>query len=133
MSQKEPRRKFTEEQKRKAVDEYLTGTKTAMEVANELTIAVGLIYRWKAEFERAAKDQRIEDLTGSNISRAAAIKIQQQEDEIAAYQKKLAELMLINDLLKKLQTSPPSVRESELAGLIATHKKSAQKPKPVVL
>jgi hypothetical protein len=26
-----------------------------MEVATELTISVGLLYRWKAEFEQAAK------------------------------------------------------------------------------
>ena len=133
MSQKTPRRKFTDEIKRKAVDEYLAGTKTAMEVANELSIAVGLLYRWKAEFEVAAKNARIEDLTAAGATRAMAIKIQQQEEEIAHYQKTVAELTLINDLLKKLQTSRASARESELTGLIATVKKSAQKPKPVVL
>jgi transposase-like protein len=132
MSKKGPRRKFSEETKRKAVDEYLSGTKSAMEVATELTISVGLLYRWKAEFEQAAKTERIEDLTTAGATRAMAIKIQQQEEEIAHYQKTVAELTLINDLLKKLQTSRASARESELTGLIATHKKSAQKPKPVV-
>jgi len=132
MSKKGPRRKFSEETKRKAVDEYLSGAKSAMEVATELTISVGLLYRWKAEFEQAAKAERIEDLTTAGATRAMAIKIQQQEEEIAHYQKTVAELTLINDLLKKLQTSRASARESELTGLIATHKKSAQKPKPVV-
>jgi transposase-like protein len=132
MSKKGPRRKFSEETKRKAVDEYLSGTKSAMEVATELTISVGLLYRWKAEFEQVAKTERIEDLTTAGATRAMAIKIQQQEEEIAHYQKTVAELTLINDLLKKLQTSRVSARESELTGLIATHKKSVQKPKPVV-
>jgi transposase-like protein len=132
MSQKTPRRKFTEEQKRKAVNEYLSGTKSAMEVAGELTVDVGLIYRWKAEFEQIAKNQKIEELTAAGATRAMAIKIQQQEEEIAAYQKKVAELTLINDLLKKLQTSKSSPPESELSGWIGIAKRSAPKQKPVI-
>lgn len=132
MSQKTPRRKFTEEQKRKAVNEYLTGARSAMEVASELSVDVGLIYRWKAEFEQAAKNQKIEELTAAGATRAMAIKIQQQEEEIAAYQKKVAELTLINDLLKKLQTSKSLARESELSGWIGIAKRSGPKQKPVV-
>lgn len=132
MSKKEPRRKFSDEVKRKAVDEYLSGAKSAMEVANELTVSVGLLYRWKAEFEQAAKNERIEGLTAAGATRAMAIKIQQQEDEILHYQKKLAEQAVIIDLLKKLQTSKSSPFESELSGWIGIAKKSAQKPKPVV-
>ena len=128
---KKSRRKFSEEDKRNAVEEYLSGQRSAMEIATELSVSVGLIYRWKSDFENRDRSGRIENLTESGISRAAALKIQQQEDEIAAYQKKVAELTLINDLLKKLQTSDPSVRESELNGLIATMKRSDRKRKPV--
>jgi transposase-like protein len=132
MSQKEPRRKFSTEDKHKAVDAYMSGEKSVVEIAADLQVSPELIYKWKSNFELERKRSGINKLTDSGISRAAALKIQQQEDEIAHYQKKVAELTLINDLLKKLQTSPPSVRENELAGLIATFKKSAQKPKPVV-
>jgi transposase-like protein len=132
MSQKTSRRKFSEETKRKAVHEYISGAKSAIEVANKLSIAVGLLYRWKAEFEQAERYQKIEDLTAAGATRAMAIKIQQQEEEIAAYQKKVAELTLINDLLKKLRTSKNSPPESELSGWIGIAKRSVQKPKPVV-
>jgi transposase-like protein len=132
MSKKGPRRKFSDETKRKAVDEYLSGTKSAMEVANELAVSVGLLYRWKAEFEQAAKNEKIEELTAAGATRAMAIKVQQQEEEIAHYQKKLAEQAVIIDLLKKLQTSKSSPFESELSGWIGIAKRSAQKPKLVV-
>jgi transposase-like protein len=132
MSKKGPRRKFSDETKRKAVDEYLSGAKSAMEVANELAVSVGLLYRWKAEFEQAAKNEKIEELTAAGATRAMAIKVQQQEEEIAHYQKKLAEQAVIIDLLKKLQTSKSSPFESELSGWIGIAKRSAQKPKLVV-
>ncbi len=128
---KKSRRKFTDEEKRKAVDEYGSGSRSAMEVATDLGVAVGLIYRWKSDFENKERSGRVEELTEAGATRAMALKIQQQEDEIAEYQKKVAELTLINDLLKKLQTSNPSQRESELSGLIATMKRSGQKRKPV--
>lgn len=78
-----------------------------MEVANEHTVSVGLLYCRKAEFEQAAKNKKIEELTAAGATNAMAIKIQQQEDEILHYQKKLAEQAVIIDLLKKLQTSEP--------------------------
>lgn len=131
MSKKEPRRKFAEEQKRKAVDEYVSGERSVVEIAAELQVAPELIYKWKSNFELEKKRARIDDLTEAGATRAMALKIQQQEDEIAEYQKKVAELTLINDLLKKLRDSRASARESELTGLIATHKKSAQNKKPV--
>jgi len=43
------------------------------------------------------------------------------------YQKKIAELTIINDLLKKYPTAEVLARESELTGLIRTTRKSAQK------
>jgi transposase-like protein len=128
---KKSRRKFSEQEKTKAVEEYTSGLKTAVEVATELDVAVGLIYRWKSDFESKVRTGKIDELTERGLSRAAGLKIQQQADEIEAYQKKVAEQSLIIDLLKKLQTSDPSVRESELNGLIATMKRSDRKRKPV--
>ena len=49
---KKVRRRFSEEQKRRAVDDYVSGSRSAVEVVEELEIAVGQLYRWKAEFEQ---------------------------------------------------------------------------------
>ncbi len=128
---KKPRRKFTEEQKQEIVEAYVSGSKTAIELANEHNIAQGLIYRWKSDQKLKAKNNRIEELTEAGATRAMAIKLQQQEAEIEIYQKKIAELTVINDLLKKLQTSTSSQPESELTGLIGMVRKSDRKRKPV--
>lgn len=128
MSRK-PRRKFTDEQKQKAVAEYVAG-KSREQIAVENDVEIGVIYKWKAQLDAAAKGQRIDDLESQGINSQAARKILQMEAEIEAYQKKVAELTLINDLLKKLQTSPPSVRESELSGLIETAKRLERSKRP---
>lgn len=126
---KKPRRKFTEEQKKKIVEAYVSGSKSASELAQENDIAPGLIYRWKSDQGLKAKNDRIEELTEEGATRAMAMKIQQQEAEIEAYQKKVAELTLINDLLKKLPVMTSYQSESELSGLIGTMKKSVRKQK----
>ncbi len=131
MSKKEPRRKFTDEQKRSAVDAYVSGAKSVVEAAAELQVAPELVYKWKSDFDLKRRKSNIKKVTDTGVSHAIALRLQQQEDEIAAYQRKVAELTLINDLLKKLQTSTPLARESELAGLIATHKKLDLNKKPV--
>ena len=126
---KKPRRKFTIEEKQQAVNDYLTGKKSAVTVASECGVTVSLIYKWKADLELKSKNKTINDLTEQGYPRSAAIKIQQQQAEIEAYQKKVAELTVINDLLKKLRTRPSSQPESELTGLIKTTKKLAQRRK----
>lgn len=128
---KKTRRKFSEELKAQIVEAYVSGAKSAQELAQEHDIAQGLIYRWKSDQNQRVKDNRIEELTEAGASRAMAMKIQQQEAEIEAYQKKVAELTMINDLLKKLQTSSSYQPESELNGLIETVKRSGRKQKLV--
>lgn len=126
---KKQRRKFTPEQKQEAVEDYLTERRSAMDIANDLSVSVSLIYKWKADLELKSKNKTINDLTEQGYPRAAAIKIQQQQAEIEAYQKKVAELTVINDLLKKLRTKTSSQPESELTGLIKTTNKLAQRRK----
>jgi len=128
---KKARRKFPEELKAQIVEAYVSGAKSAQELALEHDIAQGLIYRWKSDQNQRVKNNRIEELTEAGATRAMAMKIQQQEAEIEAYQKKVAELTVINDLLKKLQTSSSYQCESELSGLIGTVKRSDRKPKLV--
>ncbi len=121
------KREFSDEQKIKAVDDYVSGRKSAAEVAAELQIGTNMVYRWRAELEARAKGERIETLIAEGNSLQQARRIQELEDELAEYKKKLAEEIVINGLLKKLQTSTHSQPESELTGLIKTMKSSARK------
>lgn len=130
---KKPRRKFTDEKKKEILDAYISGSKSASELAQEHQISQGLIYQWKSDQSLKDRNNRIDELTEEGMTRAMAIKIQQQEAEIEAYQKKVAEQAVIIDLLKKLQTSNSYQSVSELTGLIGTTKKSVRKRGPVKL
>lgn len=120
---------YTEEIKRQAVQDYVSGKKSAEEVARELETSAGLIYKWRVAFDEAAKGQRVAELEERGFSAEVARLLQQKDEEIALYQKKLAQQVLINDLLKKLQPGASLQPESELSGLIATGKKLDQKKK----
>lgn len=129
---KRPKRKFSDEIKRKAVDDYTSGNKTAAEVAKELNVAQGQIYQWKIQLDEKRVKGRISDLESQGRSRSDARLIQRQEDEIALYQKKIAELTIANDLLKKLQISTDYQQlknangYDEIAALLAQSKKRAK-------
>jgi len=126
---RKPRKLFTQEQRKKAVEEYISGARTAAEIAAELEIDPTHIYRWKVRQEEDAKGARIDELHRDGHDPDATRKIIKLEEELAEYKKKVGELTLINDLLKKLprKSSPP---ESELSGLIDTMKQSDRKRKP---
>ena len=59
---KRTRRKFTNEQKDKAVEIYLSGEKTAAEIAKDLDCDVQNIYTWKTVAEEKRKGLRLEEL-----------------------------------------------------------------------
>jgi transposase-like protein len=124
-------KKFSPEKRKKAVEEYLSGEKSAVELADELGTVAQTIYRWKAEHTEKKKGIRLEEIMSDGTSRDQAKRIQQLELQIDAYKSKLAEQMLINDLLKKIQDPETSAPESELNGLIETTSKLARKRKPV--
>lgn len=124
---KKSRRKFTTEQKTKAVNDYVSGRKSAAQIAAQLGIDSQMIYKWRVQLDEHAKDKRIDELETGGHNRSQARRIQQLEDEVAEYQKKIAELTIVNDLLKKLRISENYQPESELSGLIATTKKLDQK------
>ena len=127
---KKSKYQFTEEQKRKAVAEYISGDKRAEDVARELGVPQGYLYKWRVQFDERDKGARVEELESMGHSKNEARKIQSLEAEIEEYKKKLAEQVLINDLLKKLQTSRASQPESELTGLIRTSRNLDRKGKP---
>lgn len=127
---KKARKKFTPEQRKHAVDDYLSGKRTAHQIAYDLETDVQNIYRWKTIREQEARGLRVEELMNEGNSRAMAKKLLEKELEIEAYQKKIAEQSIIIDLLKKLPGTEIYQSESELTGLIKTMNGSAQKRKP---
>ena len=126
---KRTRRKFSNEQKDKAVEIYLSGEKTAAEIAKDLDCDVQNIYTWKTVAEEKRKGLRLEELIDDGNTKAMAQKLLEKELEIEEYQKKVAEQSIIIDLLKKLPGNENFQQESELTGLIRTSKKSNQKRK----
>ena len=124
---KKPRRKFSIKQKKEAVRSYVSGERRAAEVANELGIAVQLLYAWKVQLDERERGNYLEELETSGLSPKAAKIIQAQQEEIEAYQQKVAELTVVNDLLKKLRSPKSLASESELSGLIKTIKKLDRK------
>jgi transposase-like protein len=128
---KKTRKKYSDELKAKAVAEYLSGAKTAKQLAQELDVEVHVIYGWRAAADDKKCNQGLLGLQLEGFSSEAAELLMQKNEEIEAYQKKVAELSVMVDLLKKLQTSSPFQHESELSGLIATTKKSERKRRRV--
>jgi transposase-like protein len=122
-----PRRQFSEETKRQAVDDFVSGRRSAAEISAELGVAQGVIYRWRVQLEEQARGLRVGELEAEGRHPEDAKRIQRLEEELAEYKRKLGEQTLINDLLKKLRNLPISQRESELSGLIDTFKSSARR------
>lgn len=124
---KKRRKKFTENEKRQAVADYVSEAKTAQEIANELGTDIQAIYRWRTFYDEQKKGLKLSELESVGASHELAERIIRQQDEIEAYQKKVAEQALIIDILKKLRKLGPLPPESELSGLIAMEIKLAQK------
>jgi len=61
------RRKYSDEAKRAAVEDYVSGRKTAAQVAAELEISVNCVYTWKVWVEEKAKGVRVDELEGSGV------------------------------------------------------------------
>lgn len=127
---KRSRRQFTDEQKRKAVDDYVSGRKTAEQVAIENGVERGVVYKWRVQLDERAKGARIEELEEQGFSREQARIIEQQREELEAYKATVAQQAVIIDLLKKLQTSSASQRENDVIGLIETTKRLARLKRP---
>lgn len=127
---RKPKKFFDENIKRQAVGDYVSGKKSAQEVADGLGIERGMIYKWRVQLDDRAKGERIEELEGQGYSREQAHQIERQAAEIEAYKQTVAKQSVIIDLLKKLQTSTHSHIENELTGLIELTKKLDLKKKP---
>lgn len=107
------RRKFDLEYKRRIIQEYLSGARSAREIAEAEGLETGQIYNWKTQLEQRSREERIEEIqTTEGVSLREARKIRELEEELEAYQKKVAQLTLENDLLKKLHPNLASEKRS---------------------
>lgn len=86
------RRKFGKDFKRKVVEEVRSGLLTATQAMKQYDLSSNLVYRWMDRYEHGKLDNEPTD-------RGAL------ENKIAELERKVGQLAMENDLLKKLQTS----------------------------
>jgi transposase-like protein len=128
---KQTRRSWSRQQKQEAVSDYVSGRQTAAEIAADMDVPVGQVYRWKTQLESRKEVERLDELEREGQSPEDARRIRDLELQLEEYKRKLAEQTLINDLLKKVVDSKSSQSERELTGLINTARGSAPRRKPV--
>ena len=126
-----PKRRFSDDVKLAAVNDYVTGRKSAAQVAAELGVSPGQIYAWRVKLDEIAKGSRVDELTSSGRSAEDAKFILELEAERDAYQRTVGEQTMIIELLKKRLRSTSSQQRSELTGLIETLERAVQKRKLV--
>ena len=124
-----PKRKFTDAVKRAAVDDYVSGRKSAAQIAAENEIPTGRVYKWKVQLEEKDKGVALGELEASGRSPEDARAILELRAERDAYQRMVGEQTVIIELLKKRLMSTNSQQRSELTGLIETLERAAQKRK----
>jgi len=110
------------EYKRRIVQEYLQGGIKSAALAEREGIERGQIYKWKIQLENRARSERIETIVvDEGVSLEQARKIRELEEELEATQRKLAQVVLECDLLKKVhQQSSHSPLARGSSGYIET-------------
>ena len=107
------------EYKRRIVGEYLAGTISAQALADREGLERDQIYKWRVQLDQRARSERIGAIAQEEgVSVEQARRIRELEEELAETQKKLAQTVLENDLLKKLQPNSPFAKRS--SGYIET-------------
>jgi len=127
------KKRFSKEVRLRAIEDYTSGARSAIQIADDLGVTPQTIYRWRTVLSDEEKGVRLNELISEGSSREQAKKIQLLEFEIETYKGKLAEQVVINDLLKKLQDQGGLPPENELNGLIETTLRLARKRKPAKL
>lgn len=96
-----PKRTFTNEFKRQAVEELLSGISTRAQISRKYNISAGLISHWKEQYEQGK--------LGNEPTQEAALKERIKELECM-----IGRLAMDNDILKKaLQASMEASRKKE--------------------
>ena len=118
-SPKKSRKSYDLQYKRQIVEEYLRGEISTNALAEREGLDRGQIYNWKVQLAEKARDARIEEIADTEgVSLDQARQIRELEEELEATQRKLAQVILENDLLKKIHQDYPSARKS--SGYIET-------------
>lgn len=127
-----PKQHYDLEYKRRIVQEYLQGNIKSADLAEREGIERGQIYKWKIQLDNRARDERTMEIADTQgVSLEQARKIRELEEELEATQKKLAQTIVENELLKKLHQdySPLGKRSSgyiETKQLVARSKGRAK-------
>ena len=96
------------EYKRRMVAEYLSGDISADDLAKREGLIRGQIYKWRSQLDQRQRLERIEVIADTEgVSPEQARRIRDLEEELLATQQKLAQTVLENELLKKLQPNSP--------------------------
>jgi transposase-like protein len=114
-SPKKSKQQYDLEYKRRIVQEYLQGGIKSAALAEREGIERGQIYKWKIQLENRARDERTMEIADTEgVSLDQVRQIRELVEELEATQKKMAQLVLENDLLKKLHQdySPRAKRSS---------------------
>lgn len=113
------RKHYDWELKQRIVQEYIANG-DAFKIAEREGIERGQIYRWKYQLENRVRIERVEQIQNDDpsLSFEQARRIRELEEELADSQKKMAQLMLENDLLKKIH--PNLQHEKRSSGYIET-------------
>jgi len=107
------------EYKRRIVQEYLQGGIKSADLAAREGLDRAQIYKWKIQLDNQARDERTMTISEEEgVSLEQARKIRELEEELEATQRKLAQVVLECDLLKKIQPNSPFARRS--SGYIET-------------
>ena len=116
---KKARTNYDRDFKRRVVAEYLSGAISAQVLADREGLDRGQIYKWRVQLDQHARNERIEAIAeDEGMSLEQARRIRELEEELAATQEKLAQMVLENELLKKLQPNSPLAKRS--SGYIET-------------
>ena len=90
-----PKRKFTDAVKRAAVDDYISGRKSAAQLAAANEVNVDQIYKWKIQLEEKAKGVDLNELEATVGSREGAKLLAEMRAERDAYQRMVGEQAVI--------------------------------------
>src|SRR4051812_1040996 len=114
MKMGKPRRIFTDAIKRAAVDDFVSGRRSAVQIAASHEMAIGQVYKWKVQLDERAKGASLDEIEATGQSRANARAILELRAERDAYQRMVGEQAVIIELLKKRLMSTSSQQRSEL-------------------
>ena len=116
---KKSRRQYDLEYKRRIVAEYLRGEITTSALAEREGLERGQIYSWKIQLDGRARNEAVESIADTEgVSLEQARQIRELQEELEASQKMIAQLLLENDLLKKIPENSPFAKKS--SGYIET-------------